>query len=131
MASQTTLTAKNLETLGSARLADLLIKISTGSAVAKRRLRTLAGSAAEVLIIGPTGAGIVPFSAGGPTDTVRRLIAEKMSAAQAAPWVQPRSPGPRQMVTAYCCTISAWPHRPHCTASCPMIRALRFPMSVW
>ena len=39
-------------------------------------------------------------------------------------------PGPRRMVTAYCCTISAWPHRPHCTASCPMIRALRFPMSV-
>ena len=29
MASQTTLTATNLETLGAARLADLLIKIST------------------------------------------------------------------------------------------------------
>ncbi|PZU81897.1 MAG: hypothetical protein DI528_21015 [Shinella sp.] len=39
MASKTTLNAKNLETLGAARLADLLIEISTGSAVAKRRLR--------------------------------------------------------------------------------------------
>ena len=45
MASKTTLNAKNLETLGAARLADLLIKISTGSAVAKRRLRLeLAGA---------------------------------------------------------------------------------------
>jgi hypothetical protein len=39
MASKTTLNAKNLETLGAARLANLLIEISTGSAVAKRRLR--------------------------------------------------------------------------------------------
>jgi hypothetical protein len=39
MASKTTLNAKNLETLGAARLAHLLIEISTGSAVAKRRLR--------------------------------------------------------------------------------------------
>ena len=45
MASKTTLNAKNLETLGAARLADLLIEISTGSAVAKRRLRLeLAGA---------------------------------------------------------------------------------------
>jgi len=45
MASKTTLNAKNLETLGTARLADLLIEISTGSAVAKRRLRLeLAGA---------------------------------------------------------------------------------------
>ena len=45
MASKTTLNAKNLETLGAERLADLLIEISTGSAVAKRRLRLeLAGA---------------------------------------------------------------------------------------
>lgn len=39
MASKSTLNAKNLETLGAERLAELLIEISTGSAVAKRRLR--------------------------------------------------------------------------------------------
>lgn len=45
MASKTTLNAKNLKTLGAARLADLLMEISTGSAVAKRRLRLeLAGA---------------------------------------------------------------------------------------
>jgi hypothetical protein len=45
MASKTTLNAKNLETLGATRLAELLIEISTGSAVAKRRLRLeLAGA---------------------------------------------------------------------------------------
>jgi len=45
MASKTTLNAKNLETLGAERLAELLIEISTGSAVAKRRLRLeLAGA---------------------------------------------------------------------------------------
>ena len=45
MASKTPLNAKNLETLGAARPAELLIEISTGSAVAKRRLRLeLAGA---------------------------------------------------------------------------------------
>ena len=45
MASKTTPNAKNLETLGAARLADLLIEISIGSALAKRRLRLeLAGA---------------------------------------------------------------------------------------
>lgn len=45
MASKTTLNAKNLETLGAARLAGLLIEVSAGSAVAKRRLRLeLAGA---------------------------------------------------------------------------------------
>ena len=45
MASKTTLNAKNLEALGAERLAELLIEISTGSAVAKRRLRLeLAGA---------------------------------------------------------------------------------------
>jgi hypothetical protein len=45
MASKSTLNAKNLEALGAERLAQLLIEISTGSAVAKRRLRLeLAGA---------------------------------------------------------------------------------------
>lgn len=39
MASKTTLNAKNLEALGTERLAALLIEISTGSAASKRRLR--------------------------------------------------------------------------------------------
>ena len=51
MASKKTLNAKNLEELGAARLAQLLIEISTGNVAAKRRLRLeLAGaqSPAEV-----------------------------------------------------------------------------------
>ncbi|WP_174803122.1 DUF6880 family protein [Martelella limonii] len=51
MAKKTTLNAKNLEALGTKRLAELLIEISTGSAAHKRRLRLeLAGeqSSAEV-----------------------------------------------------------------------------------
>ncbi len=45
MASKKTLNAKNLEALGAERLAELLIEISAGNAVAKRRLRMeLAGA---------------------------------------------------------------------------------------
>lgn len=45
MALKTTLNVKNLEALGAGRLAELLIEISTGSALAKRRLRLeLAGA---------------------------------------------------------------------------------------
>ena len=45
MASKTTLNAKNLEGLGAAHLAELLMEISEGNANAKRRLRLeLAGS---------------------------------------------------------------------------------------
>ena len=45
MASNKTLSAKNLEALGAERLAALLIEISTGSATTKRRLRlALAGA---------------------------------------------------------------------------------------
>ena len=45
MAAKTTLNAKNLETLGPKRLAELLIEISGGNAAAKRRLRLeLAGA---------------------------------------------------------------------------------------
>lgn len=43
--ARTTLNAKNLEALGAARLAELLVEISAGSAAAKRRLRLeLAGA---------------------------------------------------------------------------------------
>ncbi|MGR9158885.1 DUF6880 family protein [Rhizobium leguminosarum] len=45
MAAKTTLNAKNLETLGAQRLAELLVEISMGSAAHKRRLRMeLAGN---------------------------------------------------------------------------------------
>ncbi|MEK1902037.1 MAG: DUF6880 family protein, partial [Rhizobium sp.] len=45
MAAKTTLNAKNLEALGTQRLAELLIEISTGSAAHKQRLRMeLAGN---------------------------------------------------------------------------------------
>ena len=53
MAAKTTLNAKNLETLGLARLAELLIEISTGNAVAKRHLRlALAGAQSPSELIG-------------------------------------------------------------------------------
>ena len=49
MASNKTLNAKNLEKLGAARLAELLMEISAGDTVAKRRLRLeLAGAASHV-----------------------------------------------------------------------------------
>ncbi|GLR68264.1 hypothetical protein GCM10010909_29450 [Acidocella aquatica] len=49
MAKTTTLNAKNLEVLGAERLAALLIEISTGDALAKRRLRMeLAGAQSPV-----------------------------------------------------------------------------------
>ena len=45
MAGKTALNAKNLEALGPARLAELLVEISAGNAAAKRRLRLeLAGA---------------------------------------------------------------------------------------
>lgn len=53
MASKTTLNAKNLEALGLARMAELLIEISTGNAVAKRHLRlALAGAQSPAELIG-------------------------------------------------------------------------------
>ena len=49
MASKKTLNAKNLEKLGAARLAELLIEISAGDTIAKRRLRLeLAGAASYI-----------------------------------------------------------------------------------
>jgi hypothetical protein len=47
MAAKTTLNAKNLETLGSERLAELLIEISNSNAPAKRRLRLELGRRSE------------------------------------------------------------------------------------
>ncbi|WP_110030789.1 DUF6880 family protein [Hoeflea marina] len=52
MAAKTTLNAKNLETLGAPRLAELLIEISTGSADRKRRLRMeLAGGQGSAEVV--------------------------------------------------------------------------------
>ncbi|MBA8878301.1 DUF6880 family protein [Phyllobacterium myrsinacearum] len=52
MTSKTTLNAKNLEALGTERLAALLIEISTGSAASKRRLRIeLAGTQSSEEVI--------------------------------------------------------------------------------
>ncbi len=49
MASKKTLNAKNLEALGAKRLSELLIKLSTGDAAAKRFLRLeLAGELSPV-----------------------------------------------------------------------------------
>ena len=53
MASKKTLNAKNLEALGARRLAELLIEISTGNTLAKRRLRLeLAGEESPAAVAG-------------------------------------------------------------------------------
>ena len=53
MASKKTLNAKNLEALGARRLAELLIEISTGNTMAKRRLRLeLAGEESPDAVAG-------------------------------------------------------------------------------
>ena len=53
MASKKTLNAKNLEALGARRLAELLIAISTGNTLAKRRLRLeLAGQESPAAVAG-------------------------------------------------------------------------------
>jgi len=50
MTAKTTLNTKNLESLGAARLAELLVKISGGDAAAKRLLRLVAGEMAESVV---------------------------------------------------------------------------------
>ena len=51
MAAKTTLNAKNLEALGAARLAELLLELAAGNAAAKRKLRLeLAGEASPQLL---------------------------------------------------------------------------------
>ena len=97
MASKTTLNAKNLEALGAAHLAELLMDISEGNANAKRRLRLeLAGSespdklASEIRKrLAAIGASAVNIGARtlkgfrGDLNTQRRLIVELV--AKAAP----------------------------------------------
>jgi len=52
MAAKTAINAKNLEALGAERLAELLIEISAGNAVAKRRLRVeLAGAQSPAQLV--------------------------------------------------------------------------------
>ena len=52
MAAKTTLNAKNLEALGAARLAELLLELATGNAAAKRKLRLeLAGEASPQRLV--------------------------------------------------------------------------------
>ena len=71
---------------------------------------------------------IVPFAAGGPTDTVGRLIAEKMSAARVAPLARAKWPRPRLMATTFFCITSAWPLRPRYIAIWPTNRWTRLNM---
>lgn len=77
---------------------------------------------------------VVPFSAGGPTDTVARLVAEKMSSDLGQQIVvenvggaggtlgQAMSPRPSPTAIPCFCTTSAWRPRPRFTASWPMTR---------
>jgi Family of unknown function (DUF6880) len=92
---KTTLNAKNLEALGAARLAKLLLEISTGDAAAKRRLRLeLAGAQSpgelakeirkRLAAIARSGAfvdwrGVRALA--GDLDTQRRAIVEKVAEA--------------------------------------------------
>lgn len=95
MASKTTLNAQNLETLGAAHLARLLIEISEGNANAKRRLRLeLAGSESPSKLGNEirkrlTSIGAATTNVGWRTlkgfradlNTQRRLIAEQVTTA--------------------------------------------------
>jgi hypothetical protein len=78
---------------------------------------------------------VVPFSAGGPTDTVTRLVAEAMSkdlgqqvivenvgGAGGTLGRGPRRPAPIRTATRFCCIISAWRPAPRSTASSPTTR---------
>ena len=81
----------------------------------------LAGTAASAATDYPTQpiTVLVPHAAGGPTDTVARLVAESMTqhawasscssrtpAAPAAPWARRAPPGPSQTATPCCSTTS-------------------------
>lgn len=95
MASKTTLNAQNLETLGAAHLAQLLMEISEGNANAKRRLRLeLAGSESPSKLGNEirkrlTAIGTATTNVGWRTlkgfraelNTQRRLIAEQVTTA--------------------------------------------------
>ena len=74
MASRSTLNAKNLATLGAERLAKLLIEISTGSAVAKRRLRLELAEALSPKEAGREVAKRLPVAQCIPVRTVVRIV---------------------------------------------------------
>jgi hypothetical protein len=94
--AKTTLNAKNLEALGAARLAELLLEISTGDAAAKRRLRLeLVGAQSpgelakeirkRLAAIARSGSfvdwrGVRALA--GDLDTQRRAIVEKVAEAK-------------------------------------------------
>src|SRR5437588_5712908 len=74
---KTTLNAQNLEALGAARLAELLIELSQGYATAKRRLRMGAGRHARH---GRAGEGSAqPNHHNGPVALVRGLAGYQKS----------------------------------------------------
>ncbi len=78
MAANTTLNAKNLETLGAARLAELLIEVSKGSAAAKRRLRIeLAGSLSSGEVARQVGKRLMSIERSRSRITWRRIKALK------------------------------------------------------
>jgi tripartite-type tricarboxylate transporter receptor subunit TctC len=83
---------------------------------------------------------IVPFAAGGPTDTVARLIAEPMTARLGQQVIVENVAGAGGTLAAgreakadadCCCTISAWQPASGCTASCPTIRPRPLRRSGW
>jgi tripartite-type tricarboxylate transporter receptor subunit TctC len=77
---------------------------------------------------------IVPFAAGGPTDTVTRLTAEAMGRDLGQTVVVENVGGAGgtlgagasrrrgRTATRCCCTTSAWRRRPPSTAACPTTR---------
>jgi tripartite-type tricarboxylate transporter receptor subunit TctC len=73
---------------------------------------------------------VVPFAAGGPTDTVGRLIAEKMSADLGQQVIVENVGGAGgTLATPSCCTILAWRHQPPFTAIWPINRWK--PLNMW
>src|SRR5437868_12054813 len=95
MAAKTTLNAKNLEALGTERLAELLIEISAGNAAAKRRLRLeLAGAQSPAELAKEVRKRITAMARSGSfvdwqgvralagdLDTQRRAIVERVAKA--------------------------------------------------
>ena len=86
---------------------------------------------------------VVPFAAGGPTDTVTRLVAESMSkdlgqqvivenvAGAGGTTGAARSPRPSPTATRCSSTTSAWRPARRSTASCPTTRSTPSNMSGW
>ena len=86
---------------------------------------------------------VVPFSAGGPTDTVTRLVAESMSRTLGQQIIVENVGGaggtlgagasPRRSPTAtrFCCTTSAWRPAPRSIAACLTTPRRRSRPSAW